>query len=365
MNGNGVPHTTTTDAPSSLPLWKKVPSDAKPGDYVVHWTPTVQRITAGAESFVHEGPIGRWPSYGVARLLLTASAPLAPWRPIGSVVDVRLAEFSALAIETLLDLVLVSVSGHLRSEEIPARLLAATGDGRAAELHCAPREALARLLAAMDDRILVRLSPYFFRQRTADRSRAPSRGADIRFRLDQPTSLTAHEAALQTALGAQLERLRALGIRAKTVMELSADELIFQTFRQPDRHLALEGQEEIFRRVRQASEEAERLAGVVRIVAQLYPLVKPACVTCMRPATQLQGGSPSTSATYACDEHAPEGARDLPAADVIRAAAFVASQLDEASSSPLPPVKALVDAPSPGAPSAAHGAASVSNGSNV
>ena len=254
------------------------------------------------------------------------------WRPVGSESDVRVAEFHSAIIEMFLDMALLSHQRKLPPENIPSQIAEAS-DWLVTTMQPFPstaRDAVAQLMVAMDDAVLARLAPVFFERRKIDK-RGFDPDATVGFKFAVGDSFDG-AAGLQTLISTQLGRLREMATRPKDLSELTADELILRTFMQPDEATALQARDEVIARLRrseamgpQAGQPVvQQLADMARLVAHLYYQVKPACRLCGRAATghvAAPGG-----ALYACDEHRGTAATDLPSADVVRAAAFIAGQ---------------------------------------
>ena len=327
------------------------------GELSIVWAGPTHRLAVGAEAYAHDGATpGISSSYGVSRLLLAAASPAAAWRPVGDAAQIRQAEFSTSMIFILLDMVLASSMGVLPPDQIPDQMMrAADGMGSMHGID-KPRENLSLLLSGLDDAVLVRLSPIYFERRKNDRHN-PDEPVAFRFRADQSFE---GAAALQSQVVAHLMAVRELLSRANTP-EVSVDVLVFQAWMQPDQALAAAARSEIVLRLRQAAVAAasaspdtpppaallEQLNEMMALITQLYTLVKPGCRLCARPATQYWS-TPTLPAAYGCDDHSAPSSKDLPGANAIRAAAFLASQLQ--------------DGPQPAAASPSD---SVSNGSVV
>lgn len=327
------------DSPMSM-IWRESPADAvAAGELSIIWTGTAHRLAVGAEAYAHDGVAsGISSSHGVARLLLAVASPAAAWRPIGDVRQTREAEFNTSIIDILLDMVLASSMGSLPPDQIPQQMVQ-FAEWMASLLELGkPREGLSVLFSGLDDAVLVRLSPIYFERRKNDR-RNPDEPVAFRFRADQSFE---GAGALQSQLVAHLVAVRELLSRADAAPEVSVDVLVFQAWMQPDQTVAAAARSEIVLRLRQAAAAnaspegvpppaalLQQLNEMMSLVAHLYTLVKPSCRLCARPATRFWS-TPTLPAAYGCDDHSAPSSKDLPGADAIRAAAFLASQLQDA-----------------------------------
>ena len=278
----------------------------------ITWGPTSQKLTVGSQTFVHEGAPTMFSSSGVARLLLAASAPNTPWRPVGDGDDVRRAEFNAAIVEMLLDMVLVWATEGMPAEMI-APQIASSSDWLVAAPSMVPfpssaRDAVMRLMTDIDAAALARLSPIFFERRKVDRRGFnPAAIVSFPFRSDQVFS--AEPDMLQVELARQLQHLKSMAMAPKTLAELSADELALRAFGQPDQVIAMAAREEMVTRLHRfeatgtqpTASMMGQLTELMGLVSNLYYLVKPSCRICALPATHmLQVGE---QRDYRCDVH--------------------------------------------------------------
>jgi hypothetical protein len=321
-------------APLSM-VWQKAEDDGGvEGEMTVLWSAKQQRITVGKEAFTHEGSPTTSCSSVVVRLLLAASAPSAAWRPVGSESEVRVAEFHAAIMEMFLDMAMHAHQRQLPPENIPSQIAEASEWLVTTEtmqpFPATAHDAVAQLMVAMDETTLARLAPVFFDRRKVDkRGFDPAATVSLKFAVGD--SFAGAE-ELQGLIATQLGRLREMATRPKDLSELSNNELVLRAFMQPDEATQLQARDEVIARLLrmdalgpQASQSMERqLVDMARLIAHLYHLVKPACRLCGRPAT---GFVPAPGgAIYGCDDHRGPAAKDLPSAEIVRAAAFIAGQ---------------------------------------
>jgi hypothetical protein len=136
------------------------------------WTPALQTFYHGTDIFTHEGPTNTEPSHDLAHLFVAAGSNL-PWKPIGDDRLGRLAEYNAIFIEHMLDRVYTCVI--LRSIKPDIILTMVLQYARwFVETHYAPfpvpaEEAYRLFCWGIDGATIVRLSPYFFIQKKAER----------------------------------------------------------------------------------------------------------------------------------------------------------------------------------------------------
>jgi hypothetical protein len=311
------------------------------GELSIVWAGPTHRLGVGAEAYAHDGATADISSsYGVSRLLLAASSPAAAWRPVGDAAQIKQAEFNTSMIFILLDMVLASSMGALPPDQIPDQMMRAADGMGAMHGIAKPREHLSLLLSGLDDAVLVRLSPIFFERRKNDQHK-PDEPVAFRFRADQSFEGAAE---LQSQVVAHLLAVRELLTRASTP-EVSVDVLVFQAWMQPDPTVASAARSEIVLRLRRAATATaspetpppaallQQLNEMMGLITQLYTLVKPACRLCARPATQFWS-TPTLPAAYGCDDHSAPSSKDLPGANAIRAAAFLASQMEGAGLQP-------------------------------
>jgi hypothetical protein len=313
--------------PGSI-VWKESPADALAvGEMSVSWSPTVQKMVVGADAYVHEGPsAGMLSSHAVARLLVAASAPNVAWRPAGDAAEVPLAELHTFLAFMLLEGVLASSMGAAAPERIPQDVLRA-GEMLAPSvlggLSVNPRDAIAKFFLTLDEVTFVRLSPVFFERRKSDQ-RAPEEPVAFRFQTSQSFE---GSVPLQSQLAGALTSLREQLSRPKGMSDLSVEQLIFQAWGQPDPTTAIGARTEIIRRLRSPSDGlTQNINAMMALIADMYGLIKPSCVVCVRPGTGYWADQ-NHSTAYGCDQHRAPNARDLPGADAIRAAAFFVAQL--------------------------------------
>jgi hypothetical protein len=363
-NGASTTHTPTPARADGQPVLP--PTDATPGpawktplsmvwhvgaeqadrpaeEMSITWGPTTQVLAVGKETFVHDGQPTTLSSSGVARLLLAASAPTVPWRPVGETDDVRRAEFNTAIVEMLLDMVLFWKTDGMPAEHIAPQIAESSEwlvtapsmgsfPGRA-------RDAVAQLLSAIDDAALVRLAPIFFERRKVDR-RGYDPDATVTFKIRTDKSFEG-AAEMQAQLGAQLRQLRAMATAPRTPADLTVDELVLRAFGQPNEAVAAAARDEMIGRLRRTEalgpqptgQMLQQLADMLRLVTDLYYLAKPACIVCALPATRFLAAGHGSGHGYWCDGHSGPGApppsshaRDLPAAAILRGAAFIARQ---------------------------------------
>jgi hypothetical protein len=135
------------------------------------WDRSGQRIACDADVFEHEGPIQTDPTHDCAHLLVAAASAL-PWRPVGPVEQIKLAEYNASVVEHLLDE--VYTAGAIRAIRPSLILQRAVGYAEwFVTTHYAPfpvniAEARRQLVAGLDAAALVRLSPHFFTLKRAE-----------------------------------------------------------------------------------------------------------------------------------------------------------------------------------------------------
>jgi hypothetical protein len=142
------------------------------------WSPARQTIYDHSETFINQGVTKTDPSHDLAHLLARASGS-PHWLPRGTPDEVRLAEYDAVFVETLLDKSWNSVT--LRRVEAKTLLAQTLAHLRwFVDEHFAPfplpaEEAYRRFCWRVDAEVIVRLSPFFFLQKRAERACADYR----------------------------------------------------------------------------------------------------------------------------------------------------------------------------------------------
>jgi len=159
----------TIESPSGQVVPKPATS---PTAMVMNWTPEFQSIAFGETEFSHSGPIQTTPSHDLAHLLIAASGNM-PWAPEGDDATIRFAEYNAVLIEDLLDRILWALLSRCVKDD---KAISQTAIHAAwfVEHHYAPfpisaEEAFSLFAEQIDAEAIVRLSPYFFRLRLAER----------------------------------------------------------------------------------------------------------------------------------------------------------------------------------------------------
>ncbi len=141
-----------------------------PGHYRLRWTPAQQMFACGTAQYVSHGPTEIEPSHDLAHLLVAACSDL-DWLPVGSDAEIRPSEYNAVLLENVLDRSYDAVFKPELEAEIVGRT---AGNARFfVEEYYAPfpipaGEAYRRFCAGIDLAALMRLSPYFFRQKTRE-----------------------------------------------------------------------------------------------------------------------------------------------------------------------------------------------------
>jgi precorrin-2 methylase len=146
----------------------------------MRWSPEYQSMEFGGRRFEHHGMTQTDPSHDLAHLFVAANGEL-PWAPEGDHALIKLAEFSAVFIEHLLNNTFNTIHGQAHEAEITSGTVAY---GRwFVEHHFAPfpisfEEAYRGLREKLKADTIARLSLYFFRQKLAERSNADYRSED-------------------------------------------------------------------------------------------------------------------------------------------------------------------------------------------
>lgn len=177
------------------------------------WAPGQQSIYVGSRSFTHHGPIATAPSHDLTHLLIAANGSLL-WIPEGERDAVKLAEYNAIFLEHLLDAAYnAAMSGKVDDDAVFSRFV---GHARwFVEKHFAPfpitaEEAYSKFCWHINGEAVVRLCPYFFSQKQAEREN-PNFGNmtwAIDFSVaDRPTS-SGKCPEFQEAVDRQLRRLK-------------------------------------------------------------------------------------------------------------------------------------------------------------
>jgi precorrin-6B methylase 1 len=182
--------------------------------YAMNWTPEMQSISVDGQNFVHDGPIKTDPSHDLAHLMIAANGNLL-WAPEGRSDAIKLAEYNAVFLEHLLN---NTYNGVLaKSNDGTALFLQTLAHARwFVEEHFAPfpipsEEAYCQFCWHIDDEMIVRLSPYFFNQKRAERD-------DTNYKLkswavqispdDRLVPLEQSEIEFQLAVSRQMMRLK-------------------------------------------------------------------------------------------------------------------------------------------------------------
>jgi hypothetical protein len=140
--------------------------------YEIIWTKSYQRFGCATKIYEHNGEISTDPSHDLAHLLIASCSSLE-WYPSGTDEQLRLAEYNAVLLENILD--------RSYSAASQPGLEAGIIDGAInharwfVENHYSPfpisaEEAYRRFCFRIRLEDLVRLSPYFFKQKARERN---------------------------------------------------------------------------------------------------------------------------------------------------------------------------------------------------
>jgi precorrin-2 methylase len=138
----------------------------------MRWAPDQQSIYVGSQSFTHDGAISTAPSHDLTHLLIAANGNLR-WVPEGERNSIKLAEYNAIFLEHLFDAAYnAAMSGNVDDDAVFSR---SVGHARwFVEKHFAPfpisaEEAYSKFCWHINGEAVVRLAPYFFHQKQAER----------------------------------------------------------------------------------------------------------------------------------------------------------------------------------------------------
>jgi hypothetical protein len=191
------------------------------------WRHDIQSFHCDDLVFSHEGPTDTEPSHDLAHLLIAANGNLR-WCPIGTDIDVRIAEYNAIFIEHLLDKAYNSImyNSVKRTTILNDTLRHARWfvDEHFAPFPVSAEAAYERLCWNIDPTTISRHSPRFFDLRWRERTNPNCRetGVEIQFSRDDVPAATGKAKEFSHVVGDLLEGISRSSLD-RTFRPLTAD----------------------------------------------------------------------------------------------------------------------------------------------
>lgn len=182
-------------------------------EFSMRWTPERQWMRAGAKEFVHDGSTDTHPSHDIAHLMVAANGKLL-WTPDGSRSETKIAEYNAVFLEHLM----TNAYNAVTAGTLDLRKCFEQGVAHArwfVEHHYKPfpltaEEAYFQFCRFVDVERITSLSPYFFRQKSAERADANFMQKTWSFSMsadDRPTTNGGIGRTFQEAIRMLLKRM--------------------------------------------------------------------------------------------------------------------------------------------------------------